>query len=122
MGRNVPEDWTTIRVAELGIKGSYPHNLFLIRKSSKATTKIYVKYLPDKEDDHRPHKGRINNGKGKRAPIEISMKTEDLYEAAQRAIQWWKQKNQSAFRESKTTQKQYDSSLHRYWNAYFSKQ
>lgn len=116
MPRCIPENWSTLYVRDLGIKGTYPQDLRIFRKPSKSTN-IYAKWMPLEEEDTRSGNGRVK-GTGKRTPEEGSLHTQDAEEAAIRAVAWWKRKT-AVNTSSGQTHQQEDYSLHRYWDGYF---
>ena len=76
----------TISVNQVIKRGSFPSNLRLKRIHNSQN--LQAQFLPVEENDYRPHAGRCKGGKGKRIVLQKSMQTDDLLEAAKRAIIW----------------------------------
>ena len=76
----------TISVNQVIKRGSFPSNLRLKRIFN--SDNLQAQFLPEIEDDYRPYAGRCREGKGKRIVMQKSMRTDDLYEAAKRAVNW----------------------------------
>ena len=99
-------------------RGNFPSNLRLKRIYNSAN--IYAQYLPDEENDIRPHQGRCKGGKGKRIVVQQSMDTDDEMIAAKRAIEWVKN---TELENIKTKAQQDDdaaNNLSKYWEKYYA--
>ncbi len=114
--RNLPKNWTTLNVSEtFGLRGSYPRDLRI--KKTKKTNNLYAHFLPDVEDDPRPNAGRSVSGK--RITISESMKTDDPFESAKRAVKWVQQKQIDLRFELDTKEGKFENTLEKYWDIYF---
>ena len=111
-------DWKTLQVSQLGVSGSYPNNLYLLKKSSKSPN-IYAKWLPSLDEEWRSNEGR--GGNGKRVPLEVSLGTEDVHVAIKNAIAWSRQLK-TASKEVGFSQLHKRYSLHHYWEVWFARE
>ena len=94
--------------------GNFPSNLSIYWRGGKSK-KIYSHYLPDVDEDPRPHHGRCNNGKGKRLYRESSMRTDNSREAMNNAISWAKKDIKELQKIYSDTESKKEFSLHKYW-------
>ena len=76
----------TISVNQVIRRGSFPSNLRIKRIFN--SNNLQAQFLPEPENDYRPFEGRCKGGKGKRIVMQKSMQTEDVLEAAKRAVLW----------------------------------
>ena len=110
----IPNDWRKLRVADFVKVGNFPSNLSIYWRGGKSK-KIYSHYLPDVDEDPRPHQGRCKEGKGKRLYRESSMGTDNPREAMTNAITWAKKDFKELQGEWTDTQMKREYSLHKYW-------
>ena len=87
---NIPSYWKTLNVVtDLWITRT-AGNLCILR-TQKGSTKVYARWLPDLENDPKPHshdkQGRLN----KQIPYQQSMGPNDPIEGVRLAVQWMKQ-------------------------------
>ena len=76
----------TISVNKVIKRGIFPQNLRIKRIHN--SNNLFVQFLPIWENDYRPFAGRCKEFKGKRIFMKKSMGTDNLLEAANRAIIW----------------------------------
>ena len=109
----------TISVNQVLKRGSFPTNLRIKRIFN--SDNLQAQFLPEIEDDYRPYAGRCREGKGKRIVMQKSMRTDDLFEAAKRAVNWV-QEIEKKGRDAKELKRGAAQSLIHYWNIYFEKE
>ena len=110
----------TISVNQIIKRGSFPSNLRLKRIFN--SDNLQAQFLPLEENDFRPFAGRCKGGKGKRIVMQKSMETDDLLEAARRAVIWIEEIAEKG-REVKIQKENNEkNNLHHYWNTYFEKE
>lgn len=115
---SLPENWTTLNVSKIfKVRGSYPQNLRIKRQTH--TPVLYAEWLPDPNDDPRPHKGRSKSGIGKRLTIQKSTGTEDPYEAARKSVSIFQQWQNESKLVVNHQHEQTNNSLGDYWERYF---
>lgn len=119
MGKSsLPEDWTTLNVSKIfKVRGSYAQNLRIKRQTH--TPVLYAEWLPDHNEDTRPHQGRSKNGLGKRLTIQKSTGTEDPFEAAKRSVSIFQQWQNESKLVVNHQQDKTNNSLGNYWERYF---
>ena len=76
-------------VTDLGITRT-DGSLFIFR-TQKGSTKVYVSWLPEEEDDRRPRSYDKHGRLKKRIPYQQSIGTHDPMEGGRLAVQWLKQ-------------------------------
>ena len=110
----------TISVNQVIKRGSVPSTRRLKRIFN--SDNLPAQFLPLEENDFRPFAGRCKGGKGKRIVMQKSMQTDDLVEAARRAVIWIEEIAEKG-REIKIQKKNNEkNNLHHYWNTYFEKE
>ena len=116
MPKELPENWTTLTVAEykkvFSIRGNFPSNLAIYRKQKSPN--IYARYLPDKENDPRTHRS-------KRLYREASQGTDDPFQAAKKAVVWANNDLAELLEKKDLQEGVTKKSLVDYWNIYFAK-
>lgn len=118
MVKALPENWTTLNVSrDFGVRGSYPQNLRI--KRLPHTRVLYAEWLPEPEEDPRPHQGRSKGGIGKRLTIRISTGTDDPFEAAKRAVVLVQQQLEKHKKTLQEEAREGEHSLLRYWDQWF---
>tara|TARA_Y100001972_G_scaffold128018_1_gene186914 strand:+ start:756 stop:2174 length:1419 start_codon:yes stop_codon:yes gene_type:complete len=109
----------TVSVNQIIKRGSFPVNLRIKRIHNHDN--LQAQFLPTEENDYRPYAGRCKNGKGKRLVMQKSMETDDVFEAAKRAVAWVEEIEKRG-RDAKELKKGAAQSLVHYWNLYFDKE
>ena len=109
----------TVSVNQIIKRGSFPVNLRIKRIHNHDN--LQAQFLPTEENDYRPYAGRCKNGKGKRLVMQKSMETDDVFEAAKRAVAWVEEIAKRG-RDAKELKKGAAQSLVHYWNLYFDKE
>ena len=110
----------TISVNQVIKRGSFPSNLRIKRIFN--SNNLQAQYLPEPENDYRPFEGRCKGGKGKRIVLQKSMQTDDLLEAAKRAIIWVEEIAEKSREVKEKKQEEEKYSLHHYWKNYLIQQ
>ena len=110
----------TISVNQIIKRGSFPSNLRLKRIHNSQN--LQAQFLPVEENDYRPHAGRCKGGKGKRIVLQKSMQTDDLLEAAKRAIIWVEEIAEKSKEVKEKKQEEEKNSLQYYWEKYLIQQ
>ena len=124
--QTLPREWesgslNTLNLAQqLGIRKPEVPSDLRIKRSPKSKNLI-AQYLPAVADDPRPGAGATRNGSGKRKLFEASMGTPDPWEAASRAAEWVKEHQRESRAAKDQQQSQKNSSLHAYWEKWFSR-
>ena len=111
---NIPSDWKASNVVtDLGINRT-DGSLFIYR-TQKGSTKVYARWLPEEEDDPRPHSFDKHGRLKKRIPDSASMATHDPMEGGRLAVQWLKQLKKDLV--AQMGQKDFDQqhSVEKYW-------
>ena len=128
MPKQLPDDWisgnkTSLNVAtDLGLRGDYPRNLAVYKK--KGTEKLGCRWLPSKEEDTRPNKGRTikkGGGQGKRKYIEGRTGCEDPFQAGKAAINWSVEQRQKLQLANQVEKYNSNHSLHYYWEIWYGR-
>ena len=123
MAKQLPEDWingkkTTLNVsADLGIKGSYPSNLVVLKQ--KGHKKLSCRWKPFEDEDPRANKGR--NKSGVRAYFYRRTGCEDPIDAGNAAIKWVKQKQLELQEISDKNKFNSRHSLNHYWEIWWGR-
>ena len=110
----------TISVNQVIKRGSFPSNLRIKRIFN--SNNLFAQFLPIEENDYRPFAGRCREGKGKRIVLQKSMGTDDLLEAARRAINWVEEVEEKGREIKSNNDIDEKNSLHHYWKIYFEKE
>ena len=111
----------TISVNQIIKRGSFPSNL-RIKRITGNTNNLFAQFLPIEENDYRPFAGRCKGGKGKRILMQKSMGTDDVLEAAKRAIIWIEEIEEKGREVKLNKENDEKNSLHHYWKIYFEKE
>ena len=109
----------TISVNQVIKRGSFPSNLRIKRIFN--SNNLQAQYLPEPENDYRPFEGRCKGGKGKRIVMQKSMGTEDVLEAAKRAVLWVDEVKSKSIQVKKYSDGQSNSLIY-YWKIYFEQE
>ena len=110
----------TISVNQVIKRGSFPQNLRIKRIFN--SNNLFAQFLPIEENDYRPFAGRCKEGKGKRIVMQKSMGTDDLLEAAKRAIIWIEEIEEKAREVKLKKESEGKNTLHQYWKIYFDRE
>ena len=110
----------TISVNQVIKRGSFPQNLRIKRIFN--SNNLFAQFLPIEENDYRPYAGRCKEGKGKRIVMQKSMGTDDLLEAAKRAIIWIEEIEEKGREVKLKKESEGKNTLHQYWKIYFDRE
>ena len=117
MAKQIPDNWNSLNVSDLGLRGDYPRNLVVYKV--KGTDKLGCRYLPAVEEDTRPNQGR--NKSGKRKYIFGRTGSDDPIQAGKQAIIWCKEQRKQLQETAEEKKYQSRHSLHYYWEQWWQK-
>ena len=117
MPTHLPDNWKSLPVREVGVKGSYPSNLVIYRVANSKN--LGWRYLPEEVDDPRPNAGR--NKSGKRLWEQGRTKTNDPYEAGKRAKTQANERVKQQIDEARNLEVEVTRTLTHYWDLVIDK-
>jgi len=123
----LPEDWLSgerksLKVVEdLGFPSRGVPDGLVVQRTTKSRN-LEATYLPLEEDDPRDAGGGAKGGKARRVRRRASMRTPDVWEAAQKAIAWAKQDLLDLKTLKKEQAQQDEKSLFNYWETWFARE